>query len=599
MMRPMNWFKRYLLPVSIIAALAIVIYAPNGTNKLFWDDDDWIVNNPMVHSFSGANLKGMFTQNALAGIGAQSNYYRPFLFLTFAANYATGGINPVGYHLVSDLLHLANGILVFYLLNAVLKRRDEKFSWVALLSSILFVIHPLQTEAVTYVAGRGDPLAAFFMLGALALWYKAERRLLSWNHWLRFLSYGSLALALLSRETAIVFPGLLFIFYLAFLSREHFVRGVITSLKKAAPYTGIVAVYGILRLTVLNFANTLNFYTAQNVYSEHLLVRLMTFMHALAVYLRLLVWPTGLHMERTVPIHQSLMDWQVWPMVIALIALAGWVIYLYRTSRSSHRDLTIYRLWLFGVGWFFIALAPMMGITPINAILYEHWLYLPMIGFWVLIIGSLQLLWERIKSYELKRSFLVVSLAVFAGFGAFFAAQAVSRNLLWGNAVAFYSDILKYEPTNVKINNNLANLYNQEGQPDLAMASYQRAIAANDVFPQPYYNLGTMLEARGDLAGAINLYQQALSRDQEFFFAYARLVTAYSTMGRYQDALNVIAAMKKIYPTDPAIYYNSAIIHLALKDKTSAIADLRNGLPYATEPQFQSRFLSLLNSLGK
>src|SRR3989344_7328670 len=176
----------------ILFVIGAVLYSFNLTNGLFWDDEAWIVNNSFIHDLSWESFKNIFSENVLGGVGLNSNYYRPVLFLTFAINYALSGAEPVSYHLFSNLLHIFNAFLVFLLVLPIVKSRFA--AWVAVL---IFLVHPIATEAVTYVSGRGDPLHLFFMLLALVMWW--ERALASW---------ALLILALLSHEKAIIFPFL-------------------------------------------------------------------------------------------------------------------------------------------------------------------------------------------------------------------------------------------------------------------------------------------------------------------------------------------------------------------------------------------------------
>ncbi|MBI4120389.1 MAG: hypothetical protein HY454_02890, partial [Parcubacteria group bacterium] len=157
-----------LRPILILIFIGFFIYAFNFANPLFWDDDEWIKGNLFVHSFS--YLKEIFTQNVEAGFGLNSNYYRPLLLLSFAFNYAIHGLAPFGYHLVNNGIHIANGVLIFILLAKFLSRRAS------FIASLLFLIHPAQTEAVTYISGRGDPMSVFFMLLALLLFVRFIRQ---------------------------------------------------------------------------------------------------------------------------------------------------------------------------------------------------------------------------------------------------------------------------------------------------------------------------------------------------------------------------------------------------------------------------------------
>src|SRR3989338_4946651 len=227
--------KEIWLPVAALILLGGFIYAFNLSNGLFWDDDEWIVNNIFVHDISWDNIKFWFGHNTLAGVGLKSNYYRPFLFFTFALNYILAGVKPLIYHLTSNAIHIFNAVLVFWLIRKAFSRLDRQskdlYSYsskrsglMAFLTALFFLIHPLQTEAVTYISGRGDVLAAMFMLLALILFYKAETLKPTRSDLnptrvgpYRFFSLIFLVLGLFSRETGIVFPLLALVFYIAVL----------------------------------------------------------------------------------------------------------------------------------------------------------------------------------------------------------------------------------------------------------------------------------------------------------------------------------------------------------------------------------------------
>ena len=327
----MNRFLKlkYTLPIILIA-IGFFVFSFNLGNELFWDDDDWILNNQFVHSLSLDNVKFWLTNNTLAGVGLRSNYYRPFLFFTFSLNYVISEIKPWSYHLFSNAIHLINGVLIFWLLKGIFKRKLYAF-----LAALIFIIHPLQTEAITYISGRGDSLVAMFMLFSLYLFYKSEINKSSWLSFIKIASLVSLVLGLLSRETGIIFPFLALILYISFISKDRFILSIKKGLIKTWPYFATVFVYGILRLTTLNFLNTLNFYSAPNIYSENLHVRMFTFAHTVLTYLKLLIAPIGLHMERSVPIHTSLFQWPVWVSFLGIISLLIWLWRLYKREKSS------------------------------------------------------------------------------------------------------------------------------------------------------------------------------------------------------------------------------------------------------------------------
>ena len=604
-MSNLNLKKDLWLPTLCLIAVGGFIYSFNLNNKLFWDDDEWIVNNIFVHEVSWSNIKFWFSNNTLAGVGLKSNYYRPFLFFTFAFNYIMSGIKPLAYHLTSDAIHIFNSILVFWLIRQIFKRK-----LLAFLVSILFLVHPLQTEAITYISGRGDALVAMFMLLALLVFAKNQTAL---SFKLYALSITFLVLGLLSRETGIIFPALALALYVSVFSNERFVQSIKQGLIKTWPYFAVVIVYGILRLTVLNFLDTLNFYLEPNVYSENLHIRIFTFLPILWEYLKLLIVPTGLHMERGGNVYTSLFQWPVWLIFLGLIGLLAWLRHLYKKALSLKLKAESYQVWLFGSLWFFIALGPVSGITPINALMYEHWLYLPMVGFWLIVSFYLVKLFDYLtknknvvgrwcSEWSPGRALagqgtlsLVVGLVIYF---SFFGYQSIRRNILWGNSAEFYKDILKYEPDSARINNNLGNTYFNQGDKKQAEFYYRKAVESGDAFAQPYYNLGSMLQSKGDIFGAIQLYEKAIEINPNFYYPYQNLAGIYAQQGNLTKAVENIEILKSLLPNNPRVYYNSALIYIALNNKGQALIDLRAGLKYANlDPQTGELMKELIEKL--
>lgn len=550
----------YLITILVLVVIGFGIYSVNLKNKLFWDDTDWIVNNPYVHSFSWENTKAWFTENTLAGIGMRSNYYRPVLFATFTLNFVTHGVEPFGYHLANNGLHIANSILIFLLLAIGTRKR-----LVGAIVALLFLVHPLQTEAITYVAGRGDPLNVFFMLCALLAFVFADRgRIRPAVGYV--ISVPLVVLAMLSRETAIIFPFLVLAYYLAFLRSENFIPALKRGIAKTWPYFAVVFVYGILRLTVLNFDNTLNFYDNPNPYSESFLVRMFTFMGILASYAKLLIAPLGLHMERSAVVFGD--PWHALVIIpfLALIGLGLWLYRLYRRSEGKP-GMNEFSLWFFAITWFFINLGPTSGITPINALVYEHWLYLAMVGPALLVAWYGVWVWERWR-VPVVRYGLPVALAVIV---AWFSFLTVKRNIVWGDPIGFFQEIIeKYEPESARINNNLGNMFYDKGDIEKAVEHYQKAIKSNDSFPQPYYNLGSILYARGDVRGAQASFEKAVEIDPYFLYGYQGLAVIAAEQGDFVKTTELLKTVIELSPNSPLGYINLAKVLLIQNNREGA-----------------------------
>ncbi|MDP4001711.1 MAG: tetratricopeptide repeat protein [bacterium] len=549
----MEFLKKNIGYLMALFGLGFFIYSFNLNGLLFWDDADWILNNPVLHAFTWENIKFIFSHDVLAGIGQVSNYYRPFLFLTFLFDYIVFGSNPVWYHIISNGIHIINACLIFYLLMRWLKSKR-----IAFLTSFLFLIHPLQTEAVTYISGRGDPLSIFFILISIALYLNKYR----WQ------AGVTMVLAILSRETAVLFPAYLGVVLMAFENQGRFLVRFKKSFFAIMPFAGVAIVYGILRLTVLNFQNTLNFYQQQNIYSENLLYRVYTFFHALVVYIRLIIWPIGLHMDRDIPVSTHIWDPWSWLGVLIVIVCVGWLVFLYRRglpnikeearikkqeSRKTTHDsrfmihASSFNVWFFGLGIFFVNLLPTSGIIPINARIYEHWLYFSLFGFFTITAFYLDKILSFFKNKNSKLYPLLI--IFFIIYCLFLGIQTIRRNLLWSNTEKFYLNILKYEPEDVRVINNLGNWYSDHGNNDLAKPLYERAITIDPNQPALYHNLGNIARDSGQLDRAEELYKKAISTDPTFHYAYGNLAQLYLNQNKITQALEMLEQLQKIYPT--------------------------------------------------
>ena len=620
----MEFFKQNLGLLVLLFVIGFLIFAFNLNNQLFWDDTDWIINNPFVHSFSWENIKNWFTQNILAGIGLNSNYYRPFLLFTFTLNYFLGGDSPFSYHLLSNLLHVSNAILIFLFLFSIFKNRFVSF-W----ASLIWLVHPLQTEAVTYISGRGDPLNVFFMLLILCLLAtgipsqnkgvsnnqsrhsgKAVKNF-QWNQ-SKIVTRTTLVLlvfALLSRETAVIFPLLFMVFYISFVSEEKFLSSVKMAFIKALPYFGIVFVYGVLRLTVLDFDNTLNFYSGSNLYTESFLVRMYTFMNVLWTYARLMILPLGQHMERSVTVFTYFWNWPTGFSFMVLLAVLSVLRHFYKKENYKNNNvrnqqinqakqsdalnnfkISDFRVCFFAVGWFFVNLSMTSGITPINAQLYEHWLYLALLGPLVLVIYHFNFIFEKFNKKILRIPLILFLIFV----SVFFSTLSVKRNIIWGKPVEFFEDILKYEPDSARINNNLGNLYYDKNEIEKAEEYYWKSVSIKDNFPQPHFNLGSILQERGDVRGAIVEFEKALQIDPNFPYAYQGLSVIYAEQGDLVNTAKVLEKLKIITPQNPRIYYNLALVYLERKDIETAHQNLQEGLKYG---QFDKETEELMKEL--
>ncbi len=506
-----NLFKENRNLIFILIAAGFLVYANTLLNGMFWDDNDFILNNAFVKDWSF--LGKYFSENVIAGAGFGSNYWRPVLLFIFSLEYHIWGAWAPGYHFVNMATHTIDALLLFFILFKLFKNRKLAF-----FTSLIFAIHPVQTEAVAYANSLGDSLSVFFIFFGFFL-YQEGRRL------------GPLmlySLALMTKETAIIMPGLIMLIDFFSQTSEYFWERVKTVLKKIWPYAGIAGFYILLRATSLNFINTFNLYNEKNTFTSSALIRVLTFFHILTVYLGLLFWPAHLHMERSVSIATSIIS----PTVLTGALIFAAMLVLAKISWKKWPEVS------FGILWFFAGLLPVSNIiVPINGLLYEHWLYLPMIGFFLAVFR-----FSPAGRFKKDKLFLCIFIILLSLLGL----RTILRNSDWHDPVRFYTGTLKYSPSSYRIINNLGMTYAERHEDGLAEETYKRAISLDPKSAVSYYNLGNLLKAEGKINEAISYYQDAINADPKFSLSYRAIAQIYLDGKGYQKAREILEEYLKI-----------------------------------------------------
>lgn len=512
---------------SVLLFLLICLtYLPSFGNQFVWDDEQFIQKNVFLTSVK--YLPQIFTTNTIAGAGDVSNYYRPLTTLSFFIDRQVWGLTPFGFHLTNTLLHAGAAVVLFYLLVELGLGELAAF-WIA----AIFGLHPLQTEAVVYMNSRGDSLYALFLFGSLlCLQLALQRPKLPKIA----LMIGSLLLfiaSVLSKEGAVAGLGLMGLlvgkdFVEKRLKFDAYVEKRIWESLLLIGGTTFVVIYFMLRSTVLNFANTFNYYGGQNQYTQSLIVRLQTFTLAFFEYLRFIFWPQNLHMERDLALVTSPLSWSVvgFGLFVVAIAALGW--------REWRKYQT---LWVAGgFLWFLIMLVPVSGIIPINGLIYEHWLYVPLVGMGVAV-------WGLVRHFPPKIMAVVVVIL---------ALLTIRQNYIWRAPIPFYEYTLKFADS-ARLHNNLAMAYDEAGKYSLAVEQYSKAISLADVYPQTHYNLARTYVQMQRLPEAEAEYIKSLTLSPKFMPAVVDLLKLYLDQRRYHEALPLIQQLRTVYPNDASL----------------------------------------------
>lgn len=494
-----------LKPAFAYIFLCVVIllaYAGVYDNQFVFDDEFLVQKNRFLRGWEF--LGSIFTTNSTAGFGGIDSFYRPLQIFLYLITYQLFGLSLTAFHALNVALHALNACLAFRL-----SQRLGFHKGMALVACLVWALHPIHTEAVTYISATADPLHVTFILCGLLVFIGTPAK-----------PYGTalcFILALLSKEAAIVFPALLCV--ILFLQNER--RWQIKTYTPTLPYWVIALAYLGLRASLLNFDNSFNFYKTANIYTDNILVRIYTALATLPDYFSLLVAPHDLHMERITKIYVSFFDPSVlWGAGIVILLIAT-LVHDYVRSRRTQAYLV--NPALYAVLWFFACFFPLSGVAvPMNAVFLEHWMYLPSLG---LFLGMS----ESISHFIKNKTPLYAGAAIL---GALFGFLTFQQNGTWQTPMIFYNHILQFEEGSARLHNNLAMAYSDENRHDDAQRHYEKAIALQDTYPQTRYNLGLLLLEKGNLDAAISHFKRALALDPSFFYAASQLAQITAQQGQ-------------------------------------------------------------------
>jgi protein O-mannosyl-transferase len=533
-----------------VAVLGFLAYWNTLNNAFVWDD----VSSILIHEHvqDPAKIGQLFKEDQHAFGRGQGNFYRPLLSVTFMLDYqlATGGetptrtggvpdISPLVFHISSILWHVFAALALLLLLA-----RAGTPIFVQAATTLIYVAHPLHTEAVAYISGRADSMAAAFVFLGL---YFAFAPPPAWRMVMgAVLSLLCFAGAVLSKESGAMLPVLLLLAALCRIRMLDERPGKRTRAIYFLPalFTGAgLLVYGVLRSTVLRFAE------AEDGATAPLLQRAIEAGQAFALYLKLLFWPVHLHMER------SLAGVPGW---LALLGASGFIVCLALAIygfKKKRLDLSM------GMGLFLITWFPISGLIPLNAPMAEHWLYVPMAGFWWALFG---LLFTLVP--DLYRNRVVVP--VIAGLCLVFTALTIERNRDWRDNITLFEATLAQNPDTLRVRYNLAVAYELAEDWDAARSQYehvldmyqrqrQRLVDDRLVWPQEleaHISLGDIAIHQDRPDDALRHYDKVLARaGTPTFIQYwlrAALGSGRSLMAQGNDDLarERLAPIKERFP---------------------------------------------------
>jgi protein O-mannosyl-transferase len=485
-----NASLRPWIAVVILAGVSLLAYANTIPGKFVFDDTVIVQGNPSIQGLGAGNLREIFGGHYWRSVESQGGLYRPIVILTYALNYALGGEDPAGYHLVNILLHAANAVLVWLLLQELFARPV-----LSLAAGVFFALHPIRTEAVASVVGRAEILSAFFILSAWILYARAHKS----DRWAGFaLSAALFGLALLTKESAFSFPALLILTDLFTESgafRRRFAPAAL--LRRYAPFVVAGVLVLALRYAVLGGLTPLYINPASNpAASAAGWPRFLTATYVFARYLWLLLVPVNLSADYSfneIPVVYSILSWRGALPVLVLAAIGVGTVIAYRV-----RPFLFFSCMIFFVSFFLTS----NWVRPIGTIMAERLMYFPALGFncflaWLVAEGLERAQWRRAAA---------ASAALLAlGYGV----RTAARNLDWRDHYALFGSAARTSPGSSLVQANYAAVLLREKNDPRGAAEHARAAARimpDD--PSAWFTLGAAGKALGDLPEAADAFSR-------------------------------------------------------------------------------------------
>ncbi len=482
--------RRTVLGAALIALAALAVYGGTVGFAFVFDDHIQIERNPWLRSPDG--IWRFFTQPFWGfypdrGSGP-SNYYRPFFGVSYSLVARLFGLQPAAFHAASVLLHLAVSLLVALLARRFIQNPDQGAATLA--AGLLFAVHPAHAEAVAWVGGQADILAAFFVLLAtwsyLTLIENPKSKIQN--------AFGPLAylLACLSKETGAALLLVLAAVEISGWRKEGSLRMALRrGLSRLALYAVALAVYMALRVHALGgFAPRHYGVTASlgdsAVYAGALFAR----------YLGFLLVPFPPQVLTSVPASPLLSPLALAGLAAGGLAAAGMAAAAW--SGRARREIVLPLAFLVGF------LLPALATNSIGGANFaERYLYLPSVGLaWLA-----GLAWSRIvrvlSSEATRRPITAVALIGIAAAGA----AAWDRSRLYEDDFALFQEVVRNNPRNEIARNNLGMALYSQGRLDEAEREYRAALRLRPGSSAPMSNLALLRERRRDRTGAEKLFQ--------------------------------------------------------------------------------------------
>lgn len=519
-----TWLKKNGKLLGFLTLLVFIAYANSLGNEFVSDDISGISSNQNLGNFNHV-------------LSQPFSFIRPLLYFTV---YRITGLNPFFYRIINVIFHMGTVWLV-YALTSLIARPP-----LAILTAGIFAVHPLQSEAVTWISGGVHSQYSFFLLLSFLIYilflFKKDRKFL-------LVSILSFILSLLSSEKAIVLPLLLLLFIVSF-------ENLSKNWKSLTPFLAIGFLFGLIYLGgVGQRARILQTQFYQEPGIENPLFQIPI---AITSYLELVFWPKNLTLYHSEMIFGQLEYF---------LRLGVFVLFLTTIAYFFKKDRRIF----FWLSFFLVSLLPMLTPFRISWIVAERYVYLGSLGIFVLLATVIQKIGEFSKNQKVSYTFIAIILLGLSG-------RTIIRNVDWKNQDNLWLAAAKTSPSSPQNHNNLGDMYGRHGDYQKAIEEFKKATELRPGYADAHHNLANTYKQTGEVNEAIKNYQKAIEFNPNLWQSYQNLAGIYFEQEEFDQARESLETAIKINPQNAELYTSLGILYKKMGQSEEAKKALQTAI---------------------
>jgi len=577
---------KYYLALAVSLTILAVYIPALGNEFVNWDDTDLVLKNTNIRSISLPFLRWAFAlQNTY------SANWHPLTWISHAFDYAVWGLNPLGHHLTSIILHAVNAFLVVLLVVRLLEAaaRDSRFKIqdshvvdyslftihyshfiAAAVTGLLFGLHPLHVEPVVWVSARADLLCALFYLLSIMMYAKYAidakgkgHGAMGMGQWVQGSMLSALCffiLALLSKPMAVSLPLVLLLLDWYPFQRVWSLKTLWNAIIEKLPFFALSLMAAIVAVLARRSTGSI-------LDDTPLSIRILVSFKSLVAYLWKMILPFNLSSFYPYPEKGVSLFSPEYGSAIALVVVISTACIFFARKE---------KIWLAIWGYYVVTLLPVIGIIRLGIpAMSDRYTYLPSLGPFLIVGLIIALISKKVNT---KERGLIVKLSALLGVIAIFFAMSyltVKQIGIWKNGITLWSNVIEQSPEGYFAYLNRGELFFKSGQLDEALADFDKAIAVIPSFYTLYNRVGVAYGQNDSFDKAIECFNRSLAINPNDDAAYYYRGYTYSFINQYNRALDDYSKAIELNQGNTKAYVQRGNLYLKTGDKRLAMSDFQ------------------------